>query len=41
MTTIIIIILIEELYLYCEKNYILFSIIHVTKTGASGFRIRC
>jgi hypothetical protein len=39
MTKIIKIILIEELYLHCEKNTIPISVVHVTKTGVSGYRL--
>ena len=41
MTTIIKIILIEELYLQCEKNNIPFSTLYVTKTGTSRYRLYC
>lgn len=41
MTTIIRIILIEELYLQCEKNNIPFSTLYVTKTGTSRYRLYC
>jgi len=40
MTGIIKIILIDTLYLHCEKNSIPISDIYVTKTGDSGYRLR-
>ena len=39
MTEIIEIILNEVLYLHCEKIIIPISVIHVTKTNTSGYRI--
>ncbi len=41
MTGIIKIILIEVLYLCREKCFIPFSVVYVTKTGASGHRLCC
>jgi len=40
MTRIIRIVLIEGLYLHCEKNNIPFSVVHGTKTGTSGYKLR-
>ncbi len=40
MTRIIRIILIEDIYLQSEKDIIPISVVHVTKTGASGSRLR-
>ncbi len=39
MTGIIKIILIEDLYLHREKDNIPISVVHVTKTGTSGYRL--
>jgi hypothetical protein len=39
MTTIIKIILIEGLPLPCEKSDILISVVYVTKTSVSGYRL--
>ena len=41
MTIIIKIILIERLHLHCEKDIIPISVIYVTKTGVSGYRLHC
>jgi hypothetical protein len=40
MTKIIKTILIERLHLYCEKDIIPISVIYVTKTGVSSYRLR-
>jgi hypothetical protein len=40
MTRIIIIILIEGLYLYREKDILPISVVYVAKTGTSGYRLR-
>jgi hypothetical protein len=40
MTGIIRIILIEDIYLHREKDIITVSVVHVTKTGTSGYRLR-
>lgn len=40
MTKIIRLILIEGLYLHCEKDTIPFSVVHAAKTGTSGYRLR-
>lgn len=39
MTRIIRIILIEVIYLHCEKDIIPISVVYVTKTRASGYRL--
>ena len=39
MTRIIRIILIEGIYLHSEKDSIPISVIYVTKTGTSGYRL--
>jgi hypothetical protein len=39
MTRIIRIILIEDIYLHREKDIITVSVVHVAKTGASGYRL--
>jgi hypothetical protein len=39
MTKIIKIILIEELYLRCEKDIIPISVVYVTKTSVPGYRL--
>lgn len=39
MTGIIKIILIDTLYLHREKDNISISVVHVAKTGASGYRL--
>ena len=40
MITIIKIILIEGLYLHCEKYNISIDVVHATKTSTSGYRLR-
>lgn len=40
MTGIIKIILIEDLYLHCEKYILSIGFVYVAKTGTSGYRLR-